>query len=241
MAGAGAPWRSKVTRAAGLSCSLLVLVCGKAAWRAGVWSSAAHRFAHGGCWARPFASLQSLSQPVKWEPVGRLCPARLTEALSGPCTNSPYPTPASQRLSPAPRATEGPVHFPVSVSALQEFRSWEKLGRGGATSGYRFKCVCFHSLLSPGPQSSPRGKEGSFVNASRKAGAPRPHLSPPAPSWDPERAGDLLGATAIPFSDLCWFPLSPHPAAGGPASRMGPQPHFRATSGCQHLAKPAPL
>lgn len=101
--------------------------------------------------------------------------------------------------------------------------------------------VCLFSFPAlPWASVWPLGKEGSFANPSGEAGPPDPISPPPAPSWGPERAGHLLGATAL-LSDLCWFPLSPDPAAGGPASRMGQQPHSWGSLGCQHLAKPAPL
>lgn len=127
-----------------------------------------HCLARGGSWA--------LAQPVKWAHIhmGQQCPA---QARPRPCLAlacAPANTLASWRLGSAPRGTEGPVHFPVAPSTLQEFRSWEKLGRGGATSGCGFKDVCFHSSSPLGLSLSPQGKEGSFANLHKEAGAPDP-------------------------------------------------------------------
>ena len=157
----------------------------------------------------PHSHCPSLSSAYTW--AVRAQPGS-PKALSGPCMP---PHPGLMETEPRTQRDRGPG--PFGCIALQEFRSQERLGRGGATSGCGFKCVCFHSLLSPGPPSGPQGRKAALPTPAEKLGPPDP-ISPHLLLLGPREGMRLAGPTAIP-SDLCWFPLSSHLAAGGPVSR----------------------
>lgn len=191
-----------------------------------------HCLAHGGSWA--------LAQPVKWAHIhmGHQCPA---QARPRPCLALACPPPPRQHSGLmetgfSTQRNRGPCPFSSGSIHSAGIQELGEAGEGRSHLWVWIQGCLFSFLLSPGPQSEPPGEGRQLCQPAQGSWGPRPHLSPPAPSWGPERVCYLLGATTTP-SDLCWFPLSPDPAAGGPASRTQLWPHLWATSRCQHLAQ----
>lgn len=171
--------------------------------------------------------------------VGTRGPSAPSQACPRPCLLLACPPhPGLMETEPSTQRDRGPG--PFSCIALQEFRSRGRLGRGGATSGCGFKCVCFHSLVSPGPPSGPQGRKAALPTPAgklRPLDPISPHLLLPgaqrghATCLDPQPSPQTSAG----------FPSAPTSHSRRPFEQTAKQPHFWAASGCQHLAKPAPM